>query len=307
MILSLKLKKANMEPVIFFHNPKAGDSDHALEELLALLKAQGFSCQYRSIKSRKWRSFDEHAKFLIAAGGDGCVRKVVEMLLRRTLMQRQYPLTVIPLGTANNFSRTLGIKPDQEEAIASIKSLKPRKLDVGFVNGFRAKEFFIEGIGAGIFPALMQRAKNSVDRSLVVEERLRVALNVLEKIVRDFRPLPAVITADGTRHEGEYLMVEIMNTRSIGPNLVLAESADPGDGKLEMVLIPADQRDKLLDHIRARLDSRDDSFSYPVVQAQELTLSLPATTIHVDDKSRRYRGGDLVIYLNKGILDILAT
>ena len=295
-----------MEPTVFFHNPKAGDSDHEYGKLLSLLKEQGFSCQYRSVRAKKWQNFDEEAKFLIAAGGDGAVRKVVEMLLRRRLMQRQYPLTVIPLGTANNFSATFGIKPEPAEAIASLKTLTPRKLDIGFVDGAGMKEFFMEGIGAGIFPALMEKAKNSVGRDLSVEERLQAALRVLEQVVRDFSPLPAVITADGTRYEGEYLMIEIMNIRSIGPNLVLAENADPGDGKLELVLIPAGQRNKLLDHIKARLDGQDDGFSYPAIQAEELTLFLPPTRIHIDDKAKQYKGGELRVYLNKGILDILA-
>ncbi len=306
MILSWKLKKANMEPTVFFHNPKAGDSDHERGKLLDLLKAQGFSGQYRSVRSKKWQDFDEAAKFLIAAGGDGAVRKVVEMLLRRRLMQRQYPLTVVPLGTANNFSTSFGIESDPAAAIASLKNLTRRKLDIGFVDGAGRKEFFMEGMGAGIFPALMKKAKNSVGRDLSVEERLQAALKVLEQIVRDFRPLPAVVTADGTRYNGEYLMIEIMNIRSIGPNLVLAENADPGDGKLELVLIPVDQREKLLDHIKARLDGQEDEFSYPATQAEELTLSLPATRIHIDDKAKQYKGGEFRVYLNRGILDILA-
>ncbi len=295
-----------MKRTVFFHNPKAGDSDHEPEKLLDVLRQQGFSCQYRSVRSRGWQDFDEHPELLIAAGGDGCVRTVIEMLLRRTLMQRTYPLTVIPLGTANNFARTFGIDPDPYEAAASVKSSVSRKLDVGFAEGLPKREFFIEGIGAGIFPALMKKAKNGVDGDLPVEEKLLETLRILEEIVRDFSPLPVTIVADGSRYEEEYLMVEIMNTRSIGPNLVLAENADPGDGLLDMVLIPAGQRARLLKHIKARIAGEEDDFSYPGIKAQEITLSLPATGIHVDDKAMQYAGGQLQVYIKEGILDILA-
>ncbi len=295
-----------MKRTVFFHNPKAGDSDHKPEKLLDELGQQGFSCRYRSVRSHGWQDFDEDSELLIAAGGDGCVRTVIEMLLGRTLMQRSYPLTIIPLGTANNIARTFGIDPDPYEAAAAVKSSVSRKLDIGFVEGLPKREFFIEGIGAGIFPALMKKAKNGVDGDLPVEEKLMETLKVLEEIVRDFKPLQVTVTADGSCYEEEYLMVEIMNTRSIGPNLVLAENADPGDGLLDIVLIPAGQRDRLLKHIRARISGEEDDFSYPGIKAQEITLSLPATRIHVDDQAVQYAGGQLGVYIRKGVLDILA-
>ncbi len=305
MILGREKEKCTMKRTVFFHNPKAGDSDHEPKKLLDLLGQHGFSCQYRSVRSRGWRSFDEDSEVLIAAGGDGCVRKVIEMLLRRTLMQRTYPLAVIPLGTANNFARTLGIDPDPCAAAASVKTAVSRKLDVGLVEGFPRREFFIEGIGAGIFPALMEKAKNRVDKDLPVEEKLLETLKLLEEIVRDFSPLPVTIIADGSRYEEEYLMVEIMNTRSIGPNLVLAENADPSDGRLDMVLIPAGQRARLLKHIRARIAGEEDDFSYPGIKAEEIKLFLPATRVHIDDKAKQCAAGQLRVYIRKGTLDIL--
>ncbi len=37
-------------------------------------------------------------------------------------------------------------------------------------------------------------------------------------------------------HSGRFLLVEVMNSRSIGPNLDLSPQADPGDGQFEIVL-----------------------------------------------------------------------
>ncbi len=42
---------------------------------------------------------------------------------------------------------------------------------------------------------------------------------------------------DGRDLTGDYVLLEAMNIRSIGPNLRLAPDADPGDGLLDIVLV----------------------------------------------------------------------
>ncbi len=295
-----------MSFTVVLHNPKAGETAYPPKRLLSLLEKEGFPCRYASIKEKGWQDFDDTAGFLIVAGGDGSVRTVAGALLQRTLMERQYPLCIIPLGTANNLSKTLGIAQDPEEAIASLRTAVLRKLDVGFVDGLGETEFFLEGMGVGIFPKLMKKMnKQGNGDADTVEEKLYKTLMVLEQIARTFEAIPVTITADGAKHEGAYLMVEVMNAKSIGPNLVLAENADPGDGELEVVLIPDGHRHKLLEHIRAKLNGKTDDFAYTHLKAQELTLSMPGTDIHVDDEMIRHSEGEVHVYLKKGVLEVL--
>lgn len=69
---------------------------------------------------------------VVAAGGDGTINEVLNMLVlgRSTL-------GVLPLGTANDFARTLALPLDLEGAIARLAEGQERRIDVGEVDGYR--------------------------------------------------------------------------------------------------------------------------------------------------------------------------
>jgi YegS/Rv2252/BmrU family lipid kinase len=67
---------------------------------------------------------------LIAAGGDGTIHQVANVAVPLGL-----PMGVMPLGTANDFSRTLGLPTNPKEAAALIADGPSMPVDVGRVNG----------------------------------------------------------------------------------------------------------------------------------------------------------------------------
>ena len=67
-----------------------------------------------------------------AAGGDGTVNEVVN-----GLDGYDVPLGIIPLGTANDFARQVGIPADADHAMDVILQRKPRRLDTASLNGRR--------------------------------------------------------------------------------------------------------------------------------------------------------------------------
>lgn len=62
----------------------------------------------------------------IAAGGDGVVGGVITHIARSGL-----PLGILPLGTANDIARSLGISQDPQEAAATIVRGKQIEVDIG--------------------------------------------------------------------------------------------------------------------------------------------------------------------------------
>jgi diacylglycerol kinase family enzyme len=82
---------------------------------------------------------------VLVAGGDGTVGKIA-----RHLIGRKIPLSVLPLGTANNLARTLGFHPSVETLIAQLKDGESSKFDVGLARGPWGKRYFFEGAGAGL-------------------------------------------------------------------------------------------------------------------------------------------------------------
>ena len=67
---------------------------------------------------------------LIVAGGDGTVHQAANMLAGSDV-----PLGVLPLGTANDFARSLDLPLDLERAVALIAEGAPLPVDLGRVNG----------------------------------------------------------------------------------------------------------------------------------------------------------------------------
>src|SRR6185437_15177298 len=64
-----------------------------------------------------------------AAGGDGTVNEVVN-----GLDGYDVPLGIIPLGTANDFARQVGIPADADHAMDVILQRKPRRVDTCALN-----------------------------------------------------------------------------------------------------------------------------------------------------------------------------
>jgi diacylglycerol kinase (ATP) len=99
-----------MKSAKLLHNPNAGEGELSKKELVAMIEDAGFSCSYSSTKDEGWDKLKEgKIDFVILGGGDGTVRKVAEELLNRSMLEKTFPIGLLPLGTANNIARTLGI------------------------------------------------------------------------------------------------------------------------------------------------------------------------------------------------------
>src|ERR1700753_270424 len=78
-----------------------------------------------------------------AAGGDGTINEVVN-----GLDGYDVPLGIIPLGTANDFARQVGIPADSDHAMDVILQRNPRRFDTATLNGRRFLNVSTGGIGA---------------------------------------------------------------------------------------------------------------------------------------------------------------
>src|SRR5690606_9748775 len=111
--------------------------------------------------------------------------------------------------------------------ISSWNENRIKKFDVGRIYGIKKSKFFLESFGVGLFPELMLRMKKQDNgEKESVQKSLQTALEVLRELVEDARARFCRVNLDGVIHKGNYLMVEIMNTVSIGPRLNLAPLAD---------------------------------------------------------------------------------
>jgi diacylglycerol kinase (ATP) len=125
------------------HNPKAGDAQHGKEQLMAALAKAGHHSTYQSTKERGFKkALKNPADLVLATGGDGTVAKIASKLVDSGI-----PLSVLPLGTANNLARALGFVASPDEIIARLEGGKKEVFDVGLATGPWGERYFFEATG----------------------------------------------------------------------------------------------------------------------------------------------------------------
>src|SRR5439155_23290513 len=133
--------------ILLVHNPKAGNGEHEVEEWIEALERAGHEPIYQSSKKKGLnKAFGKKVDLVVAAGGDGLVGKVA-----RRLIGRKIPLSVLPLGTANNLARMLGFHRSAKTLIAQLEHGEPDGFDVGVASGPWGNRYLFEGAGAGLF------------------------------------------------------------------------------------------------------------------------------------------------------------
>ena len=266
------------------HNPTAGDEGHGSEILVKQLEDAGFECRYSSTKEDGWKEFEEDVDMVAVAGGDGTVRKVLKKLLKRKDTDKQLPVGVLALGTANNIAKTFDLDSETEKVIHSWKNEKIKKVDIGLVKNIPDVDFFFEGLGFGIFPFLMKEMKKAGEEFDSPEEGLKGALKKMHTILSSYEPRQCYLEIDGTDHSGKFFMVEVMNIRFIGPNMMLAPDADPGDGEFEIVLVPEAHKEKFANFILSGLMDADDAYHFHTLKGKKISIRWDGTRVHADDE-----------------------
>jgi len=192
------------------------DKGHLVETLTTFERGQGAALAADAAR----RGVDVVA----AAGGDGTVNEVVN-----GLDGFDVPLGIIPLGTANDFARQVGIPADADHAMDVILQRKPRRFDTASLNGHRFLNVSTGGVGAETTAETPSDAKESLGA-------MAYAITGMRKFA-DFRPLHARFEGDGVDYEGDFLMFAVGLTRSTGGGTMVTPMASATDGLLDVCIV----------------------------------------------------------------------
>ena len=271
--------------VTLIHNPEAGKEQQSSgEELTRMVEAAGHAVRYQSCKRAGWReALDQPADLVAIAGGDGIVGAVA-----RELVGRGVPATILPMGTANNIAGALDIRgPELKDLIAGWTTARRMKFDVIAAQGPWGARYLIEGIGIGVFADTMSRldARKNIDLAHhdAPDKKIESVLHIMKIRLEGARPLPLKLDLDGVDLSGEYLLLEAMNIRSIGPNLELAANADPGDGLIDLVLVADAERETLCNYLAERITGKSRAPELPIHRGRHLRIESDEVRLHIDD------------------------
>jgi diacylglycerol kinase family enzyme len=270
---------------LLLHNPTAGDGSLNVDNLEAALSRSGCLVTSFSKSEDDYETALRDEWDLVAvAGGDGTVAKAA-----RHLLDRNVPLALLPTGTANNVAHSLDLLGDAEDIAANLKGAPTRPLDLGSAKGPWGESNFIEAVGLGALVPALTRS----DPKPPFEHRIRLGRESLCETIAAAEPHRFALTVDGETLDGEFLFVEVLNLRFSGPRLPVAYFAEPGDQMLDIVLLCEDQRQTMLDWVRAAPEETPP----PVLvhTGRNVTLAWDGAPLRLDDRICQPDGGSHVI------------
>jgi diacylglycerol kinase (ATP) len=210
-------------------NPNAGGTDDVQtmrEAIRSALDAHGVDAELFESPSeeatdrRVEQALADRVERIVAAGGDGTVRSIAFQLLGTDTA-----LGILPLGTAMNVARSLGIPLELDEAAAILATGSERAIDVGMIGDQPFLEVATIGLAADL----------QADATRASEGRLRSALDLLIRSVRH-RRTRIWLELDGKpeiRHRA--VSVAIANGGFTGRGMEVAPDARIDDGQLDVV------------------------------------------------------------------------
>ncbi len=158
---------------------------------------------------------------IVAAGGDGTMNGVADGVIQTGL-----PLGVLPMGTANDLARTLGIPTDLDKAAAVIAAGRLQRIDVGEVNEHAFFNVASIGLSAELAASLTPERKRRFGR-------LAYALTAINVLARA-RPFSATIVNKGGETRVKTLQIAVGNGRYYGGGMAVEEGAAINDGALDL-------------------------------------------------------------------------
>ena len=251
-----------------------------------MIESAGHKVKYQSSKEKDWKkALKKRCDIIAVAGGDGTVGKVA-----RRLVGSPTPIAVLPLGTANNIGHAMGLTGRAlEPLILEWESARRINFDIGEAEGPWGSNYFVEGVGVGLFAATILSLRERNDPTLAAavsrEDEITRVLQILKEQIQKHAPKKIKVRLDDQDLSDDYVLIQASNIRYVGPNLDLAPSADTNDGLLDVVLLPSGEEGKLSKYLTHCISRRSAKANLTVCRGRHLQIEWDGFPVHIDDKA----------------------
>jgi diacylglycerol kinase (ATP) len=209
-------------------NPGSRSGDARLAALRERLEGMGDVAFHQPDKAETIpeliRQHGPGAERIVLGGGDGTINLALDALL-----EVDRPLGILPLGTANDLARSLGLPDDLERALDVIVIGHSRRIDVARANDVS----FVNAIGMGLGPRMTREMDSTEKRKFGVVAYLLGIVRAL----RGHRHFHARIDFDGKTREYDCLQITVANGIHYGGGMTVADDAKIDDGKLDVLVV----------------------------------------------------------------------
>lgn len=223
-----------MSKVKFIYNPYSGENTiiSDLDTVIDVHQKYGYTViPYRISMEYKlsdaFKDIDETYEYILVAGGDGTVDNVVNHMKKLNI---DLPIGILPVGTANDFAKFIGIPEDVEAACQQIINSEQKKIDIGRVND----KFFINVASTGLFTDVSQKTDVNLKNTI---GKLAYYVKGIEQLP-NFRKINIKVTSEVQNFEGDMYLMLVFNGETAG-NFKLAYKSKIDDGLLDVIIIRA--------------------------------------------------------------------
>lgn len=223
-----------MKKVKFIYNPYSGENAILahLDDVIRKHQKKNLSIvPFRITKGegidKAFDDIDDSYEYILLAGGDGTVDSVVNTMKRRNI---DLPVGILPLGTANDFAKFLGLPASISKCTDQILASTPKEIDLGMVND----KYFVNVLSTGLFTDVSQKTDVNLKNTI---GKLAYYLKGIEQIP-NFRKLKMKISTENGEKELDMYLMLVFNGKTAG-NFKLATEAKMDDGLLDIIVFKA--------------------------------------------------------------------
>lgn len=224
-----------MKRTCIIFNKAAGQASDLHRRLSRVVTQRGSElCAKRedeSIEQQARRAIDEGFKRIVVAGGDGTLNRVVNGVAR---CLERVELGVIPLGTGNDFARSLEIPVDNLDAAIDIAFGEATQA-VDLLRVTDGKAFYAVNAASGGMAGKV--ASDVLDSDKARWGAFAYWMTAFSELV-DMQASDLHLDIGDQSYDLRVYGVVIANGRFVGGGFPIAPAATPNDGKLTIVIIP---------------------------------------------------------------------
>lgn len=223
-----------MKKIKFIYNPYSGENAilSDLDKVIMLNQKYNFiTVPYRISKDcsieNAFCDIDDTYEYILVAGGDGTVDSVVNAMKKLDI---DLPIAILPVGTANDFAKYIGMPQEVETAITQILEGDVKGIDLGKIND----KYFINVASTGLFTDISQKTDTNMKNAI---GKLAYYVKGIEQLP-NFKSLKVNVSSEEFSYDGDMYLLLVFNGQTAG-NLRIAYKAAADDGMLDVIIIKA--------------------------------------------------------------------
>lgn len=167
---------------------------------------------------------------LIAVGGDGTLHEALNGLMKN--YSSEVVLGNYPLGTANDFIKSIAVPQSLNELFQSVRSTKKEIIDIGKIEFDGGIKYFINIADVGIGAEVVKKVNSS---SKWLGSNITFTLAILKSFLSYKNILISAKTENWT-HEGKIKAFIMANGNYFGSGLCIAPEAQLNNGAFQVVI-----------------------------------------------------------------------